>query len=357
MKKIVLFTLIIFFYCCPNAMPLEFDVKTETAVVGRDSELGASFSSVLTKDSTVMVEMESNDKFFQSKVPLKGIGTFKGINIKDESTASLDEYDIERLMVLQDSLDIHLDNNILVQKKLNQLISFLVRFPINEELPNYSEKDISEALQLKDELQSFLEMNKVKTKYSSICDNIGQPKKGKFFITELWSGDYNCGDYATTEWKGLTQICTLSDIVGPCDKNPCLGRCGPTCGHFTDPVSHHLFSLVSPGKKHSYIAFTQECFNHDLCAKITGEIFGPCMTNFLWAIDGYLNAPDCSNCPDPTLIPGATNICGARYAEIMLIRFSDKHYAIEAYIDDPHHLVRGAFIQGQYGTNFFLQLD
>ena len=75
--------------------------------------------------------------------------------------------------------------------------------------------------------------------------------------------------------KKYTQV----KIVG----NPasaCLGRCGAGC----------VQTSVSQTKKRQY---TQQCFNHDLCAGFFGTSFGACSDEFTAASDGYLNAPNC----------------------------------------------------------------
>jgi len=65
--------------------------------------------------------------------------------------------------------------------------------------------------------------------------------------------------------------------------NECLGRCGAGCGDnpFGNPAAVQRI--------------TQECLNHDLCARAYGDSFGECEDEWNAAADGYLFAPDCAS--------------------------------------------------------------
>ncbi len=75
--------------------------------------------------------------------------------------------------------------------------------------------------------------------------------------------------------------------VGPClDKsNDCMGRCGAGCKGTLRNTPQNS-TLVQ--------RFTQQCLDHDLCTRETGEILGPCANEFSAAIDSFLFAPDCN---------------------------------------------------------------
>jgi hypothetical protein len=96
-----------------------------------------------------------------------------------------------------------------------------------------------------------------------------EPKKGWTEICEL-IGKKNVGKYtdgAESEIEGEA-------VVG--DRNQrCFGRCGAGC------VPYRVGT------------YTQECFNHDLCHRTTGENWGICKDEFMMASDGYIHAPRC----------------------------------------------------------------
>ncbi len=100
--------------------------------------------------------------------------------------------------------------------------------------------------------------------WTSLCDLIGQSV----------TGHYTAGG----------ETVTVQAVVGPCgvdDANECLGRCGAGC-------------QPNPGDPAAVQRFTQECFNHDLCTRATGQILGPCHEEFVAASPGYFYAPDCA---------------------------------------------------------------
>ncbi|MGZ3712871.1 MAG: hypothetical protein ACXVBE_13995 [Bdellovibrionota bacterium] len=119
------------------------------------------------------------------------------------------------------------------------LVNFLANFaPVGFELRSYEPSVPSPSAQ-----------------FTSICNKFGQWNTGYF----------NVG-------RGREK---RRGIVGYPD---CLGRCGEGCGGSRNPKE---------GK------YTQECFNHDLCNRTTGENMGVCEDSFWSAADGFLNAPEC----------------------------------------------------------------
>jgi len=96
-----------------------------------------------------------------------------------------------------------------------------------------------------------------------------RPKKGWTMICNLL-GQKNMGKYT----DGNDQEIAGEGIVGDKTKR-CFGRCGAGC------VPYHLGT------------YTQECFNHDLCHRTTGENWGICKDEFMIASDGYIHAPRC----------------------------------------------------------------
>jgi len=63
----------------------------------------------------------------------------------------------------------------------------------------------------------------------------------------------------------------------------CLGRCGIACLQF-----EFGGQFLTPAR-----AYTQGCFDHDLCAGFTGDSLGNCSDEFVIASDDYLLAPNC----------------------------------------------------------------
>ncbi len=78
--------------------------------------------------------------------------------------------------------------------------------------------------------------------------------------------------YYTINNEFRTALVTVGD-----PQTQCIGRCGFGC----------------PKKKTHPTQYTQECLNHDLCHRQTGENLGICSPHFWRAVDSYLFAPNC----------------------------------------------------------------
>lgn len=87
------------------------------------------------------------------------------------------------------------------------------------------------------------------------------------------------GTAVTGSFDDFFKTYTQKKIVGD-PASACLGRCGVGC-----------IQSEPQARKRQY---TQECFNHDLCAGHFGSSFGVCSDEFTAASDDYLNAPNCS---------------------------------------------------------------
>lgn len=68
--------------------------------------------------------------------------------------------------------------------------------------------------------------------------------------------------------------------IGPCYSQPteCMGRCGPGCDTPPDRTIQR---------------FTQDCLNHDLCTRRTGDILGECSDEWTAAGDDFFFGTDC----------------------------------------------------------------
>lgn len=75
-----------------------------------------------------------------------------------------------------------------------------------------------------------------------------------------------------------TEFAIVGDPV-----SDCLGRCGIACLQFESGGQ-----FLTPAR-----AYTQGCFDHDLCAGYTGDSLGNCSDEFLIASDDYLLGPNC----------------------------------------------------------------
>ena len=118
--------------------------------------------------------------------------------------------------------------------------------------------------------------------YENICDKKGQVVTGFYILSKRYSKKYNCNYGGSPNIVVIDRQvmpngdikCIEQGIVG--ESNDCLGRCGPGCGSFDFDER-----------------YTQECFNHDLCTRSTGNILGPCTTAFDIAQEGWTCAEEC----------------------------------------------------------------
>lgn len=99
----------------------------------------------------------------------------------------------------------------------------------------------------------------------SLCAQTGQQRTGRYDVPG----------------KNHTETVQL----GPCynSNNDCMGRCGPGC----------TFPPIS-----TIQVFAQDCLNHDLCKRKTGNNFGPCQDEWNAAADDYLFGRDCARLRD-----------------------------------------------------------
>ena len=226
---------------------LKFSHKSEKAIVGEYPDLGVSFSSVMEKKDYVVVDIRlrgkkkliANINYGNGKIRIQFVSIETGRLVK------FTEEDLGTLNVLSAILTKHISYGGVGDALLSTL-GLLYKYPPNEfldlDLPNEeSEKTKPEA-------------------WTSLCDSIGHNITGTYDITEG------------------TPV-TESETVGPCASGECFGRCGAGCGSPPDPLIQR---------------FSQDCFDHDLCARAAGEWFGPCRDEWIAAADDFLSAPDCN---------------------------------------------------------------
>lgn len=93
---------------------------------------------------------------------------------------------------------------------------------------------------------------RIKAGYTMICRSIGKKRRGYYHVDGK--------KYSKRVWVGR-------------ESSDCYGRCGSGCGASSQ--------------------YTQECLNHDICNRTTGENLGVCSDEFWAAADGYFGAPNC----------------------------------------------------------------
>lgn len=86
-----------------------------------------------------------------------------------------------------------------------------------------------------------------------ICDKVGKPHGATYSLDFLW----------------VSKLVVVGDR-----KDKCIGRCGLGCG---------LWGTT----------YTQQCLDHDLCHRDTGDNLGVCSGYFMKAVQGFLFGPNC----------------------------------------------------------------
>lgn len=266
---------------------LEFSRESERAIVGRSPDLGVSFSSVLEDEDFVVADIQLRDEkqlvvkfnYTEKSLDMQFISMETGelVELTEEDLSALHTLNVALLQCLQPKMH---------GRDVDVLLSTLGLFegyPPGE-LLNVSEQG-----------------------WTSLCDKIG----------EEITGTYTIWIFPITKKK----------TVGPCASDGCMGRCGAGCGW-------------NPFGNPAYVQrFTQECFNHDLCTRATGNPFGQCMDEWILAAPGYLGAPDCNEIRgDWTVELTGTSCfdgdCGDIDYSVKVYHFSQEDKAFEG-ISDP----------------------
>jgi len=225
---------------------VEFTVNTREALVGQHHAFGIEVSSRLQGKATVVVEIHVDGKQIIARIDYaRHTVRISSRGLDSGAPIALTAQDLDRVQRLQTSLAL---GGSRVAEALVSTLTWLADYPPDVEVA--LETDTPEA--------------SPRQAWTSICDLIGQS------IT----GHYTAGG----------ETVTVQAVVGPCgvdDANECLGRCGSAC-------------QPNPGDPAAVQRFTQECFNHDLCTRATGQILSPCREEFVAASPGYFVATDCA---------------------------------------------------------------
>lgn len=235
-----------------NTYAVNFAAKSEAVVRGSDPGLGVKFSSVLTRENYVVVDIRlENGKRIVSTIDYATQQAFiKSSSQKTDAPVSITEQDIFLLNMLRKSLGPVASRT---GDALTSILGFLSEAPPGEVVNIVTDK------------ASTVEPQAI----GSLC---------------AITGDTTTGTYTIKKGKKEQQL-EETVQVGPCynESNECLGRCGPGCAAPPDSTIQR---------------FAQDCLNHDLCRRATGRNFGPCGDEWRAAADDFLFASDCGNVTD-----------------------------------------------------------
>ncbi len=250
-----------------------FSVKSEKLIIGEYSTL--KFSSTSNNNGSIKLSINLNGKQLTGHIPESEEEniTISGIIVKNGNAAKLEQKDVVELTTLYISLQRHLDKQFLAHKMLDRFISYFLNFHSVNEYVSMKPLSDDERLSNRDQISPFSS--------TDICDLVGETIKGEYVIPkEFVDKGFECGDAAiSTEEIDGDFSCAEFEVVGA---DPCIGGCGKGCS-----------SVPFKGQ-----AFTQECFDYDLCARATGDDFeknGPCGEEFSTAINSFFKADDCKN--------------------------------------------------------------
>lgn len=222
---------------------VEFSAKSSNAIIGYWPEQNVAFSSV-KEGEEINIEIKLKDKkslIGQINYEKETI-RFRFVLTESDELVRLTKKDLYTLRALNRMLTTQLHSLYRARGPVAAILSSLTilhSYPPGEFF-SYQKTEAEAALPL--------------------CDEIGN---------EI------AGSYDTEEGETITKYMTL----GPCCEGNCFGRCGLSCEFPPHPLIQ---------------AFSQDCFNHDLCVWETGEQLGVCADEFVAAIDDYVLSKNCN---------------------------------------------------------------
>ncbi len=258
------------------AQDLAFSAQSESEIIGEAPELGVTFSSVLECEDYVAVSIRlENGKSLDAQVNFKERTFYISLtSMADGSLTELAGSDLQTFRLLYVSLvsRLWIDWASRVGRTLLVILNIPAHYAAGQFI-SISHEDTNQSVQ-------------------SLCKNIGKPRTGTY------------GMFGRKIEK--------EHLVGPCMSadGDCFGRCGPNCG--LPPLPY-------------FKAFTQDCFNHDLCCLELIEMglpfilrfffvipLGPCWDEWLNGVDDWLFAPNCNDIKGDWLIhvSGITCLAG-----------------------------------------------
>lgn len=265
---IITFTLTISIYA--NNL-VGFSTKSADLIEGSFSKV--QFSSALQNNDSVIVKIKLNGKNLIGYIPgaLEEEISINGYDIKNGKSSKLEKNDVVVLTALYNSILESLNGTFSVDKKLERFIAYFIDFhPVNE----YIDLSLNGVA-----LDNKMSLRLIKPyDISNICNKNGDTLKGEYKIPKRFvKKGFECGDInGTTEEPNGDLSCVEFKVVG---EDGCLGGCGTGC------------DSNLPFKKQ---AFTQDCFNHDLCKDATGKKLGPCSKEFVAAFGDFFVADSCN---------------------------------------------------------------
>ena len=169
-----------------------FSSKSEAEAVGGDPATGVLFESALEADGTFLVKLEVNRKVFILVIPFGERVIIRGFFVNDESPARLGREDVTILTSFYESLQLHLDHEVLVDAKLSRFVTYLIDFH-----PAYAYVDLPPR-------RGTLELPTPEI-ITPVCDSIGETIPAEYDINWIqWLGirqlrPWRCGEGADVE--------------------------------------------------------------------------------------------------------------------------------------------------------------
>jgi len=216
---------------------------------GRYQSLKVGFSATVDAGGTTVAEIAANGKVFA--VRLRG-GRIEALDILPSRPGArklktVD--DAETLAAFRRQLAGDFDPTRPEVQILLRFAAYLVEFfPVDEEFDGITRDAVAPAAA------------------TPLCANRGQ-------LTRAEYSPY------LNPFDTVTEFAIVGDPV-----SDCLGRCGIACLQF-----EYGGQFLTPAR-----AYTQGCFDHDLCAGFTGDSLGNCTDEFLIASDDYLLGTNCA---------------------------------------------------------------
>lgn len=219
-------------------------------LAGRYDSLGVDFRATADGAGTAVAEITANGKTFVLRLYHGRIQTLDIVPLEPGAAKLKSAVDTQAIAALYRRLSRDFAGGGDASRILRRFAAYLVEF--------FPENEAFDGL-----VRDTAAMPAAST---SLCDSRG----------ELTLGEYS---------PRINPLDMESEyaIVGD-PLSDCLGRCGIACLQF-----EYGGQFLTPAR-----AYTQGCFDHDLCAGYTGDSLGNCTDEFLVASDDYLVGPNCA---------------------------------------------------------------
>jgi hypothetical protein len=220
-------------------------------IAGHYDSLNVAFRSAVDGGDSAVAEIAANGKLFTVRLEQGRIQQLDIVPLRQDAPKLKSREDSERLAALYRRLIQDFDHRRSNVRVLLRFTAYLVEvFPENTGFGGLVRDPASMP---------------APQAATPLCDNRGVLTQGQY------SPRLNPFDLET-------EFAIVGDPV-----SDCLGRCGIACLQFESGGQ-----FLTPAR-----AYTQGCFDHDLCAGFTGDSLGNCTDEFLIASDDYLLGPNC----------------------------------------------------------------